>query len=176
MFSPIWCLTYTPLPLPSLMTSDLGPPNPGPRPLLSSPSPQLGGGLCGLGLRLPGNNQTGPSAVPHQPGIPLHTQPGPGVQAEEAQNQPMATAQLQETVWDEYGGPSWTQPMDREQGEGEPDPVRGRHLDPALAGSVGLKAELCPTCCLPPTRPWGLPRKACVLESGCACHPEIMFL
>ena len=155
------------------MTSDLGPPNPGPRPLLSPPSPQLGGGLCGLGLRLPGNNQTGPSAVPHQPGIPLHTWPGPGVQAEEAQNRPMATAQLQETVWDEYGGPSWTQPMTdslsplslgQGVGEGEPDPVRGRHPDPALAGSVGLETELCPTCCLPPARPWGLPRKACVPE------------
>ena len=120
MFSPIWCLIYTPLPLPSLMTSDLGPPNPGPRPLLSPPSPQLGGGLCGLGLRLPGNNQTGPSAVPHQPGIPLHTWPGPGVQAEEAQNRPLATAQLQETVWDEYGGPSWTQPMDRQLVTTEP--------------------------------------------------------
>lgn len=72
----------------------------------------------------------------------------------------MATAQLQETVWDEYGGPSRTQPMDRERhslsplslgqgvGEGELDPVRGRHPDSALAGSVGLEMELCPTCCL----------------------------
>lgn len=157
-------------------------------PLASVPT-AWGGGPCGTGLRLPGNNyRARSSTLPAQNPTPRPAwawragRGGP--EPADGHSTTLGTAQH------ECEGSSWRQLADRDwhsvssaslgrglwcwEGCLRPPPGAG-HWNHHQQNLRGLKAEPCPAHFFPPPAPQrGAPRKACILELGCLCHHEIL--